>query len=98
MEQFEQEGTHGVPREDYVLVSCVPWYSYTALSFHMKSQRSFLRPMIVWGKYEERDGEVILPHTDRQHIRNREPCGYAVRGDLLKESRSGGNPTGVSGL
>lgn len=67
MECFQREERRTPPREDYVLVSCVPWYSYTALSFHMKSQRSFLRPMLVWGKYEERDGKILLPLTIQVH-------------------------------
>lgn len=67
LDRFAGEGTVTDTRENSVLLSCVPWYDYTGLSFHMKSSLSFLRPMLVWGKYRQRDGEVILPFTIQVH-------------------------------
>ena len=37
LERFEHDGTRTVSRENSVLLSCVPWFTYTGLSFHMKS-------------------------------------------------------------
>ena len=67
LDRFRLEGVHTPSRENSILLSCVPWYSYTGLSFHMKSSRSFLRPMLIWGKYEEREGDASLPFTIQVH-------------------------------
>lgn len=67
LDRFQREDFHTPSPENTILVSCVPWYSYTGLSFHMKSDLNFLRPMFVWGKYEERDGAVTLPFTIQVH-------------------------------
>lgn len=67
MDRFEREGVGTVSRENSVLVSCAPWYSYTSLTFQMKSSIYFLRPMIVWGKYQIQEGKVILPFTIQMH-------------------------------
>ena len=67
LERFAKEGVGTDTRDNYVLFSCVPWFDYSGLSFHMKSSLSFLRPMIVWGKYRQRDGEMSLPFTIQAH-------------------------------
>ena len=65
LDRFEADGTLTASREDSVLLSCVPWFSYTGLSFQMKSSLNFLRPMFVWGRFQERQGNIILPFIDR---------------------------------
>lgn len=67
LDRFEADGTLTASREDSVLLSCVPWFSYTGLSFQMKSSLNFLRPMFVWGRFQERQGNIILPFTLQVH-------------------------------
>ncbi|WP_308754365.1 CatA-like O-acetyltransferase [uncultured Anaerotruncus sp.] len=67
LERFARDGTRTVSRENSVLLSCVPWFSYTGLSFHMKSNLSFLRPMFVWGKYRRQGEELLMPFTIQVH-------------------------------
>lgn len=67
LDRFAAGGGGTGTRENSVLLSCLPWYSYTGLSFHMKSNLSFLRPMLAWGQYQKRDGEWLLPFTIQAH-------------------------------
>ena len=67
LEGFQREGVRTVSRENSILLSCVPWFSYTDVSFHPKSSMMFLRPMFVWGKYQEQGEEVTLPFTLQVH-------------------------------
>ncbi len=67
LDRFEADETLTASREDSVLLSCVPWFSYTGLSFQMKSSLNFLRPMFVWGRFQERQGNIILPFTFQVH-------------------------------
>lgn len=67
LERFEHDGTRTVSRENSVLLSCVPWFTYTGLSFHMKSNLSFLRPMFVWGRYRRQGEELLMPFTIQAH-------------------------------
>ena len=67
LDRFEADGTLTASREDSVLLSCVPWFSYTGLSFQMKSSLNFLRPMFVWGRYQARQDDLILPFTLQVH-------------------------------
>ena len=67
LEGFQREGVRTVSRENSILLSCVPWFSYTDVSFHPKSSMMFLRPMFVWGKYQEQGEDVTLPFTLQVH-------------------------------
>ena len=67
LDRFQQEGARTVSRENSILLSCVPWFSYTDVSFHPKSNGMFLRPMFVWGKYQEQGKDVSLPFTLQVH-------------------------------
>ena len=67
LERFQREGQRTASRENSILLSCVPWFSYTDVSFHPKSSLMFLRPMFVWGKYQEQGETVTLPFTLQVH-------------------------------
>ncbi len=67
LDRFQREGTRTVSRENSILLSCVPWFSYTDVSFHPKSSLMFLRPMFVWGKYQPQGNGVTLPFTLQVH-------------------------------
>ena len=65
--RFHMQGLRTAPRENTVLLSCVPWFSYTEVSFRMKDDRIFLRPFIVWGRLTASGGETVLPFTLQIH-------------------------------
>ena len=67
LDRFQRDGTRTVSRENSILLSCVPWFSYTDVSFHPKSSLMFLRPMFVWGRYQEQGEDVTLPFTLQVH-------------------------------
>lgn len=67
IEHWRREGAHTPAREDVVLLSCIPWFSYTDISLQMKSSQFFLRPMFLWGRFSQQDGAVVLPFTLQVH-------------------------------
>ena len=45
-------------------ISCLPWVHYNSLTLHVESADGIcLFPVVIWGKYEEKDGRLILPVT-----------------------------------
>ena len=50
-------------RDDLVYISCTPWFSFTSLSNEMDCDPDDSIPRITWGKYEERNGRLILPYA-----------------------------------
>lgn len=50
-------------RDDLVYISCLPWFSFTSLSNEMDCNPDDSVPRVTWGKYEERDGRLILPYA-----------------------------------
>ena len=44
-------------------ISCLPWTNYESLTLHVESTDARLFPVVIWGKYEEVDGRLILPVT-----------------------------------
>lgn len=67
LDRFHREGRRTESRENSILLSCVPWFSYTDVSFHPRSHLMFLRPMFVWGKYQEQGDSAALPFTIQVH-------------------------------
>jgi chloramphenicol O-acetyltransferase type A len=48
-------------------VSCLPWVRYSHFDVHVFDEGKFLAPVVTWGKYEEKDGRLILPLTMNIH-------------------------------
>lgn len=67
LDRFQRDRIRTVSRENSILLSCVPWFSYTDVSFHPKSSLMFLRPMFLWGKYQGSGDEITLPFTLQVH-------------------------------
>lgn len=44
-------------------ISCLPWTHYSGLDLHVYGDGKSLFPIVIWGKYEERDGKQLLPVT-----------------------------------
>lgn len=50
-------------RDDLIFISCVPWFSYTALSQERPLSPDDAFPRFLWGRYEEKEGRYILPFS-----------------------------------
>lgn len=48
-------------------VSCLPWIKYSHFDIHVFDKGKFLAPVITWGKFEEKDGKLIMPLTMNIH-------------------------------
>ena len=48
-------------------VSCLPWIRYTHFDVHVFDEGKFLAPVVTWGKYEPKDGKLIMPLTMNIH-------------------------------
>lgn len=48
-------------------VSCLPWIKYSHFDIHVFDEGKFLAPVITWGKFEEKDGKLIMPLTMNIH-------------------------------
>lgn len=42
-------------------ISCVPWISFDAISFDTPGPGPFYLPIVNFGKYEEKDGRLMMP-------------------------------------
>lgn len=67
IDRYKALGLRNPPRDDSLLISCTPWFHYTALSCQMKSNHFFLRPMITWGRYLTEGARAHLPFTIQVH-------------------------------
>lgn len=47
--------------------SCLPWLHYTACDLHVYDSGTYLAPVITWGKYENKDGKLLMPLTMQIH-------------------------------
>lgn len=56
-------GPEDEKRDDLVYISCTPWFSFTSLSNEMDCDPDDSIPRVTWGKYEERDGKLLLPYA-----------------------------------
>ena len=81
--QKNHGGNHGILAQKDILpppnaytVSCVPWISFTAFSVHSYENKPYYFPSVEAGKFEEKDGHLLLPlsltchhaTTDGYHI------------------------------
>lgn len=48
-------------------VSCLPWVRYAHFDVHVFDEGKFLAPVVTWGKYESKDGKLIMPLTMNIH-------------------------------
>ena len=50
-------------RDDLVYISCLPWMSFTSLTNEMDTDPNDSIPRVTWGKFEDRDGRLLLPYA-----------------------------------
>ncbi|MBN1045716.1 MULTISPECIES: chloramphenicol acetyltransferase [unclassified Clostridium] len=67
MNNYKVRGTLTEQQDNFFLISCLPWLSYTSFDVTNQSERQFLFPMVTWGKYFEHDGKVLMPLTLQVH-------------------------------
>ena len=48
-------------RDDLIYFSCTPWFSFTSLTNEMDDDPDDSIPRITWGKFEAREGRLLLP-------------------------------------
>ncbi len=48
-------------------ITCLPWTTYKSLDLHIYSDGKSLFPIILWGKYREENGKILLPVTAMLH-------------------------------
>lgn len=48
-------------------ISCLPWVRYRNLSLQIESEEKSLFPIVIWGKYQEENGRVMMPVTTIVH-------------------------------
>lgn len=76
-------GTHGIlsqpqtpPPQNAYTVSCLPWISFEHFAVHSYENKEYYFPSIEAGKFEEKDGKLVMPlsitchhaTTDGYHI------------------------------
>ena len=53
--------------QNFFDVSCLPWVRYSHIDAHVFDEGKFLAPVIVWGKFEEVNGKLVMPLTMNIH-------------------------------
>lgn len=48
-------------------ISCLPWTTYKSLDLHIYGDGKSLFPIVIWGKYREENGKILLPVTAMLH-------------------------------
>jgi chloramphenicol O-acetyltransferase type A len=48
-------------------ITCLPWTTYRSLDLHIYGDGKSLFPIIMWGKYREEGGKILLPVTAMLH-------------------------------
>lgn len=53
--------------QNFFIVSCLPWMSYSSFNVNSEGSQPFLFPMVTWGKFFEQDHKVFIPLTIQIH-------------------------------
>jgi len=48
-------------RDDIIIASCLPWFSFTNLNSALLSFKSCSIPVITWGKFQESNDRLLVP-------------------------------------
>lgn len=63
----QKEYFKGAPSGDIFLFSPMPWVSYTHISHTNSGRKDNAVPMFDWGRYFERNGQILLPFSVQVH-------------------------------
>ncbi|MCL2695322.1 MAG: CatA-like O-acetyltransferase [Clostridiales bacterium] len=50
-------------RDDLVYLSCLPWFTYYHITQETTGDRNDSVPRLLWGRFEEQNGRLVLPMT-----------------------------------
>lgn len=67
LENYDKDGTRTKERDNFYIVSCIPWISYSSFNVSNESGMQFLFPMVTWGKYYEEGNRILMPLTLQVH-------------------------------
>ena len=48
-------------------ITCLPWATYKSFDLHIYGEGKSLFPIVMWGKYREENGKILLPVTAMFH-------------------------------
>lgn len=54
-------------QNNFFIVSCLPWFNYTAFNVNNEGSIPFLFPMVTWGKFFVENNKTIMPLTIQIH-------------------------------
>lgn len=54
-------------QNNFFIVSCIPWFSYSSFNVNNEGNSSFLFPMVTWGKFYKEGNKIIMPLTIQVH-------------------------------
>lgn len=54
-------------KENFFIVSCLPWFNYTSFNVNNEGSSPFLFPMVTWGKFFEEGNKILMPVTIQVH-------------------------------
>jgi len=54
-------------QNNFFIVSCLPWFNYTSFNVNNEGCKSFLFPMVTWGKFFEESNKILMPVTIQVH-------------------------------
>ena len=64
------DNDRGIPENqppNFFDVSCLPWVNYKHFDLHVFDEGKFLAPVVIWGKYVQENGRLIMPLTMNIH-------------------------------
>lgn len=65
--EAQKEYFTGPLENDVFQFSPMPWVSYTHISHTISGKKSNATPILAWGKYYEKNGQVVLPFSVQVH-------------------------------
>jgi chloramphenicol O-acetyltransferase type A len=54
-------------QNNFFIVSCLPWFTYTSFNVNNEGSSPFLFPIVTWGKFFEEGNKTIIPVTIQVH-------------------------------
>jgi chloramphenicol O-acetyltransferase type A len=53
--------------ENFFDISCLPWTRYNSFDVHVYGEGLSLFPIVIWGKYQEEKGKIMMPVSMNIH-------------------------------
>lgn len=79
---FYMDSAEDEARDDLIYFTCLPWFSFTAITHVYSVNKDDSIPRVAWGKYFESDGKLVISFNVQ--VNHRLVDGYHI-GLLLNE-------------